>query len=167
MDHPHIRLATAADLEAINRIYNHYVLTSTCTYQTEPETAENRAAWFASHGPEHPITVAQLGQRVVGWGSLSCFHPRTGYRQTVENTIYVDHQHLRRGIGRALLADLIARAAQLGHHTIIGLIDADQTGSIALHAQLGFVPAGRLHEVGFKFGRWLDVCYMERLIRNN
>ena len=76
---PSTRLATASDLPIINDIYNHYVLHSTCTYQTEPETPEARARWFTGHGPAHPITVAEQAGRVVGWGSLSRFHPRAAY----------------------------------------------------------------------------------------
>jgi phosphinothricin acetyltransferase len=159
-----IRLATPSDLRAINAIYNHYVLTSTCTYQEEPETPEARAAWFAAHGPAHPVTVATLNDAVVGWGSLSPFHRRAAYRHTVENSVYVAHDHLRRGVGRLLLADLIDRARAAGHHSILALIDAEQQPSIALHAQLGFQQVAFLREVGYKFGRWLHVVYMQRLL---
>src|SRR5438067_9508283 len=101
-----IRDAAVADLTAINDIYNHYGLHSTCTYQEEPETAEERAAWFASHGARHPVTVAVVDGQVLGWGSLSPFQKRAAYRNTVENSVYVHPAHQRRGIGRALLADL-------------------------------------------------------------
>lgn len=161
---PTIRPATAADLTAINAIYNHYVLHSTCTYQTEPETAEARAAWFAGHGPSHPITVAERAGEIVGWGSLSRFHPRAAYGRTVENSVYVAAEHQRRGVGRALLVDLIERARAIGHHTIIAGIDAEQAPSVALHAALGFVPVGDLREVGYKFGRWLHVIYMQKML---
>jgi L-amino acid N-acyltransferase YncA len=159
-----IRCATPADLPAINDIYNHYVLHSTCTYQTEPETMESRRAWFDHHGEKHPITVAEESGRIVGWGSLSRFHPRAAYAQTVENSVYVDHRQHRRGIGRALLADLIERAEKIGHHAIIAGIDGEQAPSVALHAALGFEQVGYLKQVGFKFGRWLDVIYMQRLL---
>jgi phosphinothricin acetyltransferase len=159
-----IRLAREADLGAINAIYNHFVLHSTCTYQEEPSTAAERAAWFAAHGPEHPVTVAEADGEVIGWGSLSRFHPRSAYRRTVENSVYVRHDLHRRGIGRALLVDLIARAAAIGHHTIIAGIDAEQQPSVALHRALGFEEVGHLKEVGHKFGRWLDVIYMQRTV---
>src|SRR5947209_1605940 len=102
-----IRLATAADLEAINTIYNHYVLHSTCTYQTEPATIDERRAWFAAHGTQYPVTVAERGGEAIAWGSLSRFHARAAYRPTVENSIYVRHDLLGQGIGRQMLADLI------------------------------------------------------------
>jgi L-amino acid N-acyltransferase len=159
-----IRLATAADLADINAIYNHYVLHSTCTYQTEPETGESRAAWFAGHGPAHPITVAENAGRIVGWGSLSRFHARAAYGRTVENSVYVDPALHRHGIGRAILTDLIGRARRLGHHTIIGGIDAEQSPSIALHAALGFQQVAFLREVGYKFDRWLHVIYMQLVL---
>jgi len=159
-----IRLATPADLEAINDIYNHYVACSTCTYQEEPETMESRRAWFASHRERHPITVAVMDGGIVGWGSLSPFRERSAYRYTVENSVYVSPAHQRRGIGRALLVDLIERARTLGHHSIIAGIDAEQTGSIALHAALGFRDVADLREVGFKFGRWLHVRYLQLML---
>ena len=109
---PIIRLATASDLQAINDIYNHYVLHSTCTYQEEPETLDARRTWFASHDDKHPVTVAMIDDRVVGWGSLSRFHPRSAYRYSVENSIYIHHDMHRRGIGSALLQDLIDRAGR-------------------------------------------------------
>ena len=164
MNPSHIRAATEADLAAINDIYNYYVGTSTCTYQTEPSTDEERRSWFAAHGPEHPVIVAELDGEVVGWGSLSKFHSRAAFRRTVEDSVYIRHDRQRRGLGGALLAELLVRGRAAGHHSIIAAIDADQAGSVVLHAQHGFTPAGRLREVGNKFGRWLDLVYLERLL---
>ncbi len=159
-----IRDATAADLPAINAIYNHYVLNSTCTYQTEPSTAKEREEWFAAHGPKHPVTVATANGEIIGWGSLSKFHPRAAYGNTVEDSVYLRHDQLGKGIGSQLLADLIERARKLDHHCIIGGIDAEQKASIALHTKHGFAQAAHLREVGFKFGRWLDVIWMQRML---
>ena len=162
-----IRLATAADLAAINDIYNYYVLRSTCTYQTQPDTPESRRTWFAHHGTRHPVTVALRGgaegggSEIVGWGALSAFHPRAAYAPTVEDSVYVRQDALRQGVGGALLDDLISRARRLGHHSIVALIDAEQTGSVTIHGARGFAPAGHLREVGRKFERWLDVIYMQ------
>src|SRR5438874_2702937 len=129
---PTIRLATRADLSRINEIYNYYVSRSTCTYQEEPTTTAEREAWFEEHGPMHPITVAEEDGRVLGWASLSLFRTRAAYRFTSENAVYVRHDLHGRGIGSALLSDSIERAGALGHHSIIAVIDAAQTGSIAL-----------------------------------
>lgn len=161
---PTIRLATPADLPAINEIYNHYVLHSTCTYQEEPSTAAEREVWFLAHGPQHPITVAEIEAAVVGWASLSPFHTRSAYRRTVENSVYVRHDRQRQGIGMALLADSIERARALGHHTIIAGIDREQAASVSIHQRLGFEQVAHLKEVGFKQGRWLDVVYLQKTL---
>ena len=159
-----IRLARASDLVAINAIYNHYVLHSTCTYQVTPETEEARRAWFESHGENHPVTVAEMDGEVVGWGSLNRYHPREAYARTVENSIYVRHDRQRRGLGRALLADQIERARQLGHHTILAIISAEQSASIALHEAFDFQKAAHLRELGWKQGQWLDVVFMQLIL---
>ena len=161
---PCIRLAREADLPAINALYNHYVEHCTCTYQITPETPEARLAWFRNHDPHHPVTVAELDDNVVGWASLNAFHPREAYARTVENSVYIRHDRQRRGIGRALLVDLIVRARFLRHHTILALISADQPGSIALHEAQGFVKAGHMRQVGWKFDRWLDVVTYQLLL---
>ena len=159
-----IRTAIAQDLEAINDIYNHYVLHSTCTYQEEPEPMEGRRSWFEHHGAQHPVTVAVEAGRVLGWGSLSAYHARSAYRRTVENSVYVRHDCHRRGIGTLLTLDLIDRARASGMRTIIAGIDGEQAASLALHAKLGFEKAGHLKQAGFKFGRWLDVVYMQLML---
>jgi len=164
MTAPTIRPATEADLSVINDIYNHYVLHSTCTFQEEPSTAVERQVWFAAHGAAHPVMVAVEEGQVVGWSSLSPFHTRSAYRRTVENSIYVRHDCMRRGIGSALLADLIEQSRRLGHHTVVACIDLDQPASITMHRKFGFDEAGRLRQVGFKFGRWLDVIYLQRIL---
>jgi L-amino acid N-acyltransferase len=160
----HIRLARTDDLPAINEIYNYYVDCSTCTYQETPDSLDARREWFAHHGPRHPVTVADDDGQIVGWGALSPFRPRSAYRHSVENSMYVAADRHRRGIGDAILADLIARARGLGHRTIVAGIDASQQASLAIHLKHGFTQVGHLREVGYKFGRWLDVIYMQLLI---
>jgi phosphinothricin acetyltransferase len=159
-----IRLATQADCPAINDIYNYYVIHSTCTYQTEPELIESRLAWFANHGPLHPVTVAELDHVVVGWGALSRFHPRAAYARTVENAVYVSHLHQGKGIGKAIMLDLLERARQLNHHTVVALVSGEQAASLALHEKLGFVRAGEIKEAGFKMQTWLDVVYLQKML---
>jgi L-amino acid N-acyltransferase len=156
-----IRPARTQDLSVINVIYTHSVLHSTATYQTEPSTDAERAAWFKSHGPQHPVIVAEIDGRVVGWGSLSPFHVRAAFNRTVEESVYIHQDFHRRGIGKAILTELLKRAKELGHHRVIAAISGDQEPSLALHRALGFVECGRLSEVGFKFGRWLDLIYLE------
>ncbi len=160
-----IRLATLGDLPAINDIYNYYVLNSTCTYQFEPETLEDRQKWFEAHSPEtHPVILAVLDEVVVGWGAISKYHSRAGYSHSAEASVYLRHDVRGRGIGKALLLDLVARARTAGHHTLIGGASADQAASLALQRSLGFEPVAHFKEVGFKFGRWLDVIYSQLML---
>jgi L-amino acid N-acyltransferase len=160
-----LRPAVESDMPAINEIYNYYVLHSTCTYQEEPEPLINRYQWFHAHLNKFPVMVAESNGRIVGWGSLSPYHPRSAYRHTVENSVYVHHERQQRGIGSLLLQDLILKAGALGLHAIIAAIDSDQVHSLALHAKFKFQHVGRLRHVGLKFGRWLDVIYMELLLQ--
>jgi L-amino acid N-acyltransferase YncA len=159
-----IRLAVESDAAAINDIYNHYVLHSTSTYQEQIETLESRMEWLTRHGNQHTVLVATSGGRVVGWAAISPFHRRSALRYTVENAVYVHPQHSRQGIGRQLMGALIAAAKEAGHHCIVAVIDSRQEPSIALHRSLGFVEAGRLREVGLKFGDWLDLVYMQKTL---
>jgi|SRR5579862_4637892 len=163
---PAIRDAAPADLSAINAIYNFYVPRSTCTWAHEPRTDDDAARWLASHQPAaHPATVAvDDAGAVIGFASLSQFRPREGYRRTVEDTIYVRDDHHGRGIGGALLADLVARARSLGHHAIVAGVSADQTPSIRLHERAGFTRVALLPQVGHKFDRWLDLAMLQLLL---
>jgi L-amino acid N-acyltransferase YncA len=159
-----IRLAEERDLRAISTIYNYYVERSTCTWEEETESPQERAEWFREHGPEYPVTVVEVDGEVVAWGALSPYRSRSGYRQTVEGSIYVHQEFHRRGIGRAILTDLVQRARDAGHHTIIAAVSADQTASIGLVEAFGFAQVGRLREVGLKFGRRLDVVYLQLML---
>lgn len=160
-----IRPATPDDMAAVNDIRNHIVRTSTAIYTDEESSLAERMQWLRERDPLlHPVTVACRDSQVVGWGSLSSISEKNGYRLTLENSVYVHHDHLRKGIGRLLLEDLIARATAAGAHTIIARIDSEQVPSLRLHEKAGFVEAGRLREAGFKFGRWLDVIYLQKLL---
>lgn len=159
-----IRLATRADAEDINDIQNHYVVRSTATFLTEPLTLEQRLAWLEGHSPAHPVIVAQADGLVAGWGSLEVFRARPAYRHTAEFSIYVHHERHRRGIGRALLAELVTRARALGHHALVGGCCSESTGIIALLEASGFSRVAHFREVGRKFDRWLDVVFLQRLL---
>jgi phosphinothricin acetyltransferase len=159
-----LRDAGAADLPAIDRIYEHYVHTSTCTYEIEPGGLAAREQWFAEHDATHPVIVAEVAGEVVGWGSLSRHRARAGYRFTVEDSVYVDAPRRGCGVGSAILAHLVDRGRRAGHHVILAGVSADQAASIALHAKHGFFEVARFREVGFKFDRWLDVVYLQRVL---
>ena len=164
MDDVKIRLAVEADLSAINAIYNYYVQASTCTFQLEPETDEGRRQWFAHHGERYPVTVAELNSETIGWASLSKFRERSAYAKSVEVSIYIRHDRLRNGHGRRLMVDMIERARKLGYHVLLGGVCSEQTASIKLQEALGFQPVAHFREVGFKFGRWLDVIYLQLML---
>lgn len=156
-----VRLATEADLPAIRAIYNHYVHTSTCTFQLDPDTAAERLAWFRARTARHPVTVAEVGGEVIGWASLSPWKDRGAYDRTAEAAVYVRADRHHRGIGRRLLADLLDRARDLEYRVVIGGACTEHPASIALQASLGFVPIGTFWDVGFKYGRWLNVTYLQ------
>lgn len=160
-----IRPATEADLEAVRAIYNYYVRTSTCTYQIEPDTAEERVAWFRDRNHKlHPVTVAEADGQVIAWAALSPWKSRCGYTLSAEASVYVHHGRHRRGLGRALLLDLIERGRAAGLHAVIGGASSDQHASIALQLAVGFEVIGTFREVGRKFDRWLDVTYTQLLL---
>ena len=159
-----VRFATEADLPAIRAIYNHYVLTSTCTFQLELDIEAERLAWFRGRGDKHPVTVAEVQGEIVGWGSLSRWKERAAYDRSVEASVYVAADQHRRGIGRVLLLDLLDRARALGHHVVIGGACTEHPPSIALQECVGFERVGCFREVGFKFGRWLDVLWLQKIL---
>jgi len=162
----HIRSAHKGDLPEILAIYNDAVLNTTASYDYEPHTLEQRTAWFDQHQQQKlPIIVAvDDAGTVLGWGSLSHFRERIGYRFTVEHSVYVSPDHRRRGIGRMIVSELIDMARALGKRVIVGGVDTLNEGSIQLHKQLGFEEVAHFKQVGFKFGRWLDVVFMERFL---
>ncbi len=159
-----IRLADAADFGAITDIYNHYVAVSTTTYDDEPVTADERRRQYESRPAIHPVTVAVRDGEIIGFGALNPFRARNGYRFTVENSVYVRSDCHRQGVGSAILTDQIERARTLGLHVIVAVIDSEQTASVALHARHGFTEVGRMPQIGTKFGRWLDVVFMELVL---
>ena len=160
-----LRPATATDLAAINDIYNHYVACSTCTFALKPETMDERTAWFSARSEIHPVLVAEDLGTVIGWASLSAWNKRCAYAQTVESSVYIHHDHHRRGLGRKLMVRLLELATELRLHSVIAGVSADQTASLALHQGLGFIEVARFKEIGFKFGKWLDVIYLQKMIQ--
>lgn len=162
----YIRPAAPNDLSAILAIYNDAVLTTTATYDVEPRTLEHRIAWFEDHQRANlPIfVVVGADEQVVGWSALNRYHERFGYRFTVENSVYVATAHRGQGIGKLLMAPLIDAALERGMHSILAGIDAENAASIRLHASFGFEPVAHYKQVGHKFGRWLDVIYMQRML---
>jgi phosphinothricin acetyltransferase len=159
-----VRLATAEDAEPIRAIYNVEVLESTVTFDLVPRSREEQLTWLADHGGAHPAVVAVMAGVVVGWGSLSRYKSRPAYATSVEDSVYVHRDHRGQGIGRAVLAELVRMAGTHGFHTIMGRIVGGHQASIELHRGCGFELVGVEREVGRKFGRWLDVVLMQRMV---
>lgn len=159
-----VRDARDADLPAIRAIFNHWIEHSTASFRTAPDGEEQTRAWFGGRGPQHPVLVAERGGEVVGWASLNPHKPAGGYRHTVELSVYVREDSLGRGLGRQLLAELLVRARAAGHHAVLGGVCTEQAASMRLHEAMGFTKVAHFREVGFKFGRWLDVAYFEKVL---
>jgi phosphinothricin acetyltransferase len=161
-----VRPAIHKDLPGILAIYNEAVLNTTASYDYEPGTLENRVVWFEDHVRDNfPVFVAvNEAGRVVGWSALNRYRERKGYQFTAENSVYVAADVRGRGIGKLLLRPLVFAARERGLHAILAGIDAQNEASIRLHASFGFVKVAHFKQVGFKFGRWLDVVYMELLL---
>jgi phosphinothricin acetyltransferase len=158
-----IRDAREDDLPAILDIYNDVVATSTAIYRDEPATLEDRRAWWEARVTEgHAVLVAADGAEVVGFAAFGGFRPWPGYRYTVEHSVHVRADRRGQGVGVALMQPLLARAVALGMHVMIAGVDADNDASLRFHERLGFSRVAHLHEVGFKFGRWLDLVLMQR-----
>ncbi|HEX4647537.1 MAG TPA: GNAT family N-acetyltransferase [Steroidobacteraceae bacterium] len=155
--------ARGSDLEGIVAIYNDVLATSTAIFSSAPVTLEERREWWRARTAQgYPVLVARDARGVLGFASFGDFRAWPGYRFTVEHSVHVRADGRGRGVGTVLLTRLIARAAALGKHVMIGGVDAANTASIRFHERLGFEQAGRLREVGHKFERWLDLVFLQR-----
>jgi L-amino acid N-acyltransferase len=175
-----IRLAELADAGAIRAIYNVEVLESTNTFDMVPRSAVEQEAWILEHSGVHPALVATEapepgapgapglvganGEIVLGFGSLSSFRERSGYSATAENSVYVDRAQRGKGVGKALLAELLVLASAHGFHSVIARIAGHNETSIGLHEAAGFELVGIEREVGRKHRQWLDVVELQRLL---
>lgn len=162
-----IRDAVAADLGGIRDIYNDAVANTTAIWNETLVDVANRAAWLkAREAAGFPVLVALSdGGEVVGYASFGEWRAFDGYRHTVEHSVYVRGDQRGGGIGRALMIALIERAEALGKHVMIAGIETGNLASIRLHEKLGFVQTGHMREVGTKFGRWLDLTFMQLILR--
>ena len=160
-----IREATGQDLAAVLAIYNDVVATSTAIYRDEPMAfAEYEQWWRARVAQGYPVLVAVSNDVVVGFATFGDFRAWPGYRFTVEHSVHVRSDRRGVGVGSQLVRALIERATQLGKHVMIAGVDADNAASIRFHERLGFESAAHLRQVGFKFGRWLDLVLMQRIL---
>ena len=157
----YVRPANPDDLPAVLAIYNEAVLTTTASADVESESFDVRAAWFRTlTAAGFPVVVAEEEDRILGWGSLKPYNPRPGYRFTAENSVYIAEAVRGRGVGKAILGDLIRRAGELPLRSVIAGVSGDNEASLRLHRSFGFKDAGTLEALVFKFDQWIDVVYL-------
>lgn len=158
-----IEFASNDHLAAIADIYNDAVVNTTAIWNDAQVDMDNRRDWLAMRRASgYPVLVAlDEQQRVLGYASFGDFRAFDGYRFSVENSVYVHRDARGRGVGHALMARLIDEARRIGKHLMIAAIESGNEASVRLHAQFGFVESGRMAQVGTKFGRWLDLTWMQ------
>ncbi|QYG95251.1 N-acetyltransferase [Iamia sp. SCSIO 61187] len=163
-----VRPATEADLPAITHLFNVLIPTTATAWREHLADDDEMATWWADQEARgNPVLVAVAEGRVVGYATWTGFRGGDrfpGYRQTVEHTIHVDGDQHGRGVGRALLEALVDEARRRSVHVVVGAVDSESEGSIAFHRALGFTEVGRMPEVGRKFGRWLDLVLLQRIV---
>jgi L-amino acid N-acyltransferase YncA len=159
-----IRAAEADDLSAIFDIYDDAVLNSIATFDTEPKSPEERRGWFREFAHPYGLFVAERAGEVLGWAGLRPFRPKPAYRYTAENSVYVRSDVAGNGIGKLLLQRTLEAAIENGFHAVVAGIALPNEASERLHASLGFERVGVEREVGYKFERWIDVLWMQRLL---
>jgi L-amino acid N-acyltransferase len=150
---------------AILDILNEAIAHSTALYEYQARTPENMRTWFAEkQAGDFPVIGAEAGGVLVGFATYGTFRARAAYKYTVEHSVYVHHAHRGRGIGKALLLELIAAARAQNYHVLVGGIDIANRTSVALHERLGFTHAGTVREAAYKFGGWLDLGFYQLLL---
>lgn len=160
-----IREATEDDLSAMLEIYNDIIANTTAVWHYEPHTLAMRKDWFEQRKQQgFPVYVADEGGTIVGFSTFGSFRPWPGYSKTVENSVYVAAESRGKGVAKLLLPPLIESAKRLGIHAIVAGIDAENEISIALHKKFGFKEVAHFKEVGWKFGRWLDLKFLELIV---
>ncbi|WP_297198166.1 GNAT family N-acetyltransferase [uncultured Pluralibacter sp.] len=157
-----LRHATSADCESIAAIYNHAVLHTAAIWNDTTVDADNRRAWLeARRQLGYPVLVSEENGVVTGYASFGDWRAFEGFRHTVEHSVYVHPEHQGKGLGRLLLARLIDEARQIGKHVMVAGIESQNAASLHLHAALGFEITAKMPQVGTKFGRWLDLTFMQ------
>ena len=161
-----VRDAVAADMAALQAIYAHHVLNGFGTFdEIAPSVDEMKEKWRGIVGAGLPWLAAERDGAVVGYAYASIFRPRTGYRYTIEDSVYIREDQRGRGVGTALLLPLVQRCEATGARQLVAVIgDSKNAGSIALHRKAGFREAGTLQSAGYKHGRWVDIVFMQRAL---
>jgi L-amino acid N-acyltransferase YncA len=163
-DASRIRAATPADADAICRIYNQGIRDRVATLETEERTPAERAQWLEARGPRHPVLVAEADGLVVGWASLNVFNARRAYDHVADLSLYVEREWRGHGVGRRLLAALVARAIELGYHKLVLAAFPWNTAGMRAYGRAGFREVGIYREQGRLDGRWVDTIAMEKIL---
>lgn len=153
----HIRRALDGDVDAITEVYNEAILTTTATFDTETKSVDDRRAWLAAHDECYPVLVLESDGEIAGWASLSAWSDRKAYSGTAETTYYVHSRFRGRGFGTRLKQALIDEARRLGLHTLIARVANGSDASEQICKRAGFSRVGTMHQVGYKFDRYIDV----------
>lgn len=160
-----VRAAHNGDVQAILEIYNNAILHTTAVYDYVPHTLEMRQQWFDTKKQQgFPVFVAEENGNIAGFSSIGPFRAWAAYKHTVENAIYVRNDAQGKGIGKLLMEPLIKASKELGMHTIVAGIDADNEVSLKLHRHFGFEEVAHFKEVGWKFDKWLDLKFMQLIL---
>ncbi len=160
-----VRKASADDLPAMLVIYNDIIINTTAVYDYTPHTIEMRRQWFAAKTESgFPVLVAEENGEVIGFGSIGPFRNWSAYKYSVENSIYVASEQRGKGVGKLLLQPLIGLAEEMGMHTVIASIDDTNISSLRLHEKFGFKEVAHFKQVGYKFGRWLDLKFLQLML---
>ena len=160
-----IRHATLEDLQDITEIYNEAIRKTVATFDTQTKTLEEQKKWFIEHGSKNPIIVAEQNGAIVGWAALSKYSTKCAYSDTAEISLYVKDEYQGKGIGKKLMEKIIEKGRKVGIHAVIARITEGNKISILLHESAGFKHVGIYKEVGYKFGKRLDVYLMEKIYR--
>ncbi|AVE06892.1 GNAT family N-acetyltransferase [Pseudomonas palleroniana] len=157
-----IRDATEQDLPAIRDIYNDAVRNTTAIWNEQPVDLANRLAWFSARQAQgYPVLVSTENNEVTGYASFGDWRPFEGFRYSVEHSVYVHSDQRGKGVGPRLMEALIQRARACGKHVMVAAIESGNQASIRLHERQGFITTGQMPRVGIKFGRWLDLTFMQ------
>ena len=159
-----IRLAKQKDAEAIREIYNHEVRNSTATFDLVERTTQEQEEWLDERSGAFSVLIAEIGDKILGFASLSPYKSRAAYRTTVEDSIYINEEFRNQGIAGKLLSHLLEVAESSGFHAVIARIGGANEASISLHQRFGFEIVGTEKEIGRKFGKWQDVVVMQTII---
>ncbi len=159
-----IRRAKVEDIEKIREIYNEAVRNTTVTFDIEEKTYEDRLDWFKKYNNRYTLLVCEENNVILGWGSFSKYSDKLAYEGTCELSIYIDKNHRNKGIGKKILEELLIKGKENGIRVILSRVTKDNKISKKIHDKYGFELVGTMKEVGYKFGRYLDVCIYQKLI---